>query len=47
MVFVANIGGMLAPIITGYLVKGTGTFLSAFLASAPSSLPRCWSSSVP
>ena len=34
MAFVANIGGMLAPIITGYLVKGTGTFLSAFLLAA-------------
>ncbi|WP_149538577.1 MFS transporter [Siccirubricoccus phaeus] len=34
MVFVANVGGMLAPIITGYLVKGTGTFISAFILAA-------------
>lgn len=30
MVLVANIGGMLAPLITGYLVRESGNFTSAF-----------------
>ena len=34
MVFFVNVGGILAPLITGYIVKSTGSFVGAFVLAA-------------
>jgi MFS transporter, ACS family, hexuronate transporter len=38
MQFVANCGGIVAPLVTGFIVQATGSFVSAFLLTGDMAL---------